>query len=80
MSPASLINISDASTTLQDAGAFSAPMFTTLYPIALVAVGLIIGAIFVRLLYNAIIHAVWSAAVGGNPQARRFSEDHPSWF
>jgi len=80
MNPGTLINIEDASTTLTQVGAFSTPMFTALLPIALVGVGLIVGGLVVNMLYHAIIHAVWSAATGGNQRAQGFVNRHPDMF
>lgn len=80
MNPGTFVNLEDASTTLQTAGAYSAPMFTSLYPFALITVGIIVGGILVRVLYSAVIHGVWSAAVGGSSRARRYTSDHPDMF
>lgn len=61
MLPANLINLSDASTTLEQAGTYSAPMFTSLYPMALVAVGLIIGGMLVAWFIDSIISGIRAA-------------------
>lgn len=58
MTPATLVSLPDASSTLSSAAAYSAPVFTTMLPFAMALVGLGLGGIFVLALKNTVILAI----------------------
>lgn len=63
MDPATLVNLSDASTTLTNVGAYSAPVFQTLSPFAFLVIGLSVGGILVSVFIAVVIgafHSFWA--------------------
>jgi len=70
MSPTSLINLTDASSTLSTAAGFSVPLFVTLIGLAAALVGIGIGGMFVSRIARATSGAV-RTAVGGRRGGRR---------
>lgn len=73
MNPATLINVSDASTTLTAAAAYSEPMFATLITLVAVLIGIIVGGLFVRVMGRTVLSGVKSAfgKRGGGRRRRR---------
>jgi len=60
MNSGTLINISDASNTISQAGASAAPVFNTLLPIGLLIAGILIGGLLVAAVVFGITGAVGS--------------------
>lgn len=74
MNPATLITVSDASTTLTTAAGFSVPIFAALIGLVAVVVGIIVGGLFVAVVVRATLAAVRTAfgsRRGGGRRRRR---------
>jgi hypothetical protein len=74
MTPAVLISLPDASSTLSTAATFSVPLFVTLIGLAAALIGIVIGGLFVRAIARTTLSAVktgMGAKKGGGKRRRR---------